>query len=211
MKLRLIKPEEEDKQAAVTETMRSKKEVAHLCCYFSCSFIVPLQSCSIYGTKSHSVIFRTSHRPVLDRTEVLHQTGRAPLAWWVRCLNHCSWRAGAHLKQQRTLPITFWHQTWCEASFLNLNENVNTISELQCRTNGLEDSTRVIWITFMVFFVLSSAWQTYSQCLWAANLISWQKDWYGLQKQHRIRPELQWRTRTGCAFICCWYQKKKMT
>lgn len=37
-------------------------------------------------------------------------------------------------------------------SFLNRNENANKILELRWRTNGLEDSTRVIWITFMVFF-----------------------------------------------------------
>lgn len=83
--------------------------------------------------------------------------------------------------------------------------------QFRWRTNGLEDRTQVIRITFMVFFVLSGAWQTYSQCLWAAtNLISWQKDWYGLQKQHRIRPELRWRTRTCCAFICCRTKKNDL-
>lgn len=41
---------------AVMETMRSKMEVAHLCCCCLCFFIVPLRSCSVYGTSRLCVV-----------------------------------------------------------------------------------------------------------------------------------------------------------
>ncbi len=74
--------------------MRSNKEVAHLCLLVF--FYRPA------AVLLHLWHFKTSRRAVLDRTAVHHRTGRAPPAWWGRCLNQCSWTAGAHLKQQKT-------------------------------------------------------------------------------------------------------------